>query len=549
MMSAAVREESRYAPRVCRTALARLLLHVDGKARTEHSSLWLACRTVLQEQEEWEELCDMACEDAEECCCQARVGLKSWLWFHRTACGRAGLVSSHTRRVGDATATPPWSAARIHKVLVALRRSAKNSCDGTIGAAARVSIAQRLTAVCSRSAGDQEEWEAGASGDVGRTKYSPFSRPWQGEWGAGAGVAIKGARFTAHADEERYDVWEEMEGLHTRDWVLRSELQLPWLVELFKQVGGRVFISLQWLRQAVEQDRRQAIRTMLRRDRVATLIASSGQQMALMQLGRRDGRQTSLTPWADPESDAIWAGRLSGLQIAVLMGFLPLGHPYRISLAMTDVQMAQLYGQGCLAPASDCVVRWCIKRGGLEGVIRTADVGSGAGTFMSAARLTIGKLMEYVFHVEPLELCRRAHRAAWRQEGGTSFLWADDPDTLVATVAMGRIDLWQYSFRCRPFSHANRQAWLSVERQDSARRAIQELIDVMAYVRQARPRFAIIENVAAIKYLTGGAVWRTILHVLTLAGDYVWFEQSFGAEELPSALSDRERMWMVGVAV
>ena len=76
MMSAAVREESRYAPRVCRTALARLLLHVDGKARTEHSSLWLACRTVLQEQEEWEELCDMACEDAEECCCKARVGLK-----------------------------------------------------------------------------------------------------------------------------------------------------------------------------------------------------------------------------------------------------------------------------------------------------------------------------------------------------------------------------------------------------------------------------------------------------------------------------------------
>ena len=49
--------------------------------------------------------------------------------------------------------------------------------------------------------------------------------------------------------------------------------------------------------------------------------------------------------------------------------------------------------------------------------------------------------------------------------------------------------------------------------------------------------------------MTGGAVWRTILHVLTLAGDYVWFEQSFGAEELPSALSDRERMWMVGVAV
>ena len=519
---------------------------IQSEAEANGQALWKCMRDVLQDQESWDERSRRACRSG-LCCNDAETALKSWLWFHRRSCGRLGMVSSLAREHADATRTTAWSSERLHVVLVALRRSAGKECTGRFGAGG-IDAAQQNTADCSPQT-EQELQELGLRGDIGRTEYSPFSVLWTGSWGEGEGVAMRSAKFTEHASDEPLDLWQELEGLHTRDWLVREELQVPWLVETLRSVGGRVIVSLQWLREAMQEERWGAIVTNMNRKRVPTMIASAGQQMAILQLSRRAGAERNSQPWMDPSADAIWAGRLSGLQGAVIGGFLPFGHPQRISLALTDVQMLQIYGQGCLAAASDCVVRWCAARGDFDrlSVVRTADVGSGAGTFMSACRLAIGRKMEYVFHVEPLKLCRKAHKAAWKGEGGVAFMWGDDLEAIDAMVLMGRLQIWQYSFRCRPFSHANRQAWLSEERQESARRSIQELASTLVYVRKARPQFVIIENVAAIAHLQGGAIWSTIRHVLQGAGEYEWFMQEFGAAELPEALCDRERMWIVGV--
>ena len=62
-------------------------------------------------------------------------------------------------------------------------------------------------------------------------------------------------------------------------------------------------------------------------------LAPPGQQMALLQLGRADGKQRSNRPWLDATADTIWSGRLSGLQVAVLLGFLPFGFAFKVSQA------------------------------------------------------------------------------------------------------------------------------------------------------------------------------------------------------------------------
>ena len=524
---------------------------VRRKAKAEGRAQWKVMRDLLQLQEQWSEVVMRTC-CVEQCCSDAGVAVLSWLNFHQRSAGRWGMVSRHSRAKADATRTRPWSAERVHVILVALRRSAGNSCTGLFGAGSEFVERHRFSAVCTPEAEmELEPVDSGVGGDVGRTEYSPFSVPWDGEWGAGQGVAVRQAAFTEFVSEEPRDLWEEIDGLHTRDWELRDEHQSAWFVELLRKVGGRAIASLQWIREALQEGRWQAIETMLARPRVATLIASAGQQMALLQLSSRNGSTESLQPWTDPLSTHVWSGRLSGLHGAVLGGFAPFGHPRRIAAVLTDVQMLQVYGQGCLACASDCVTRWCMAKGALDDLprIRTADVGSGAGTFMSACRLAIGKKMQYVFHVEPLKLCRKAHAAAWRGEGGVSFMWGDDPSAIDRMVLLGPVHIWQYSFRCRPFSHANRLAWLSESRQESARRAIQELIATLEYVRRARPAFVIIENVASIVHLTGGDVWATILHVLRGAGNYVWHVQEFGADLMPEAVCDRDRLWMVGVYV
>jgi hypothetical protein len=538
-------EASRYAPRICRTAQCMMLAILREDASSEDRQLIQELRLLLQDQERWDEWCERITTRM-TCCGNAVDAAKAWLWFYRRSVGRVQMVSCSARAADDPTRTAPWSNGRLHLVLCALRRSTLRLCNGK---AEPVPVAHALHATCVPCADEQ----CGEKGDVGRTEYGPSNKPWKGRWGEGDGVKIIPALFSKHASDTPLDMWEELHGLHTRDWCKRQEHQTARLVRLLRDVGGRVIVSLQWLRETLVEDRWTAIETQFGRKRVATVIASAGQQMALLQLGRADGTQNSNTPWVDAAADTIWSGRLSGLQVAVLLGFLPFGFAHKVSQAVTDVQMIGLFGQGCAASASDAVTRWCVERGGLQlGTIRTADVGSGAGTFMAAARLVIGKRMEYVFHVEPLELCRKAHKAAWHgiQQNGTavghSFMWGDDPAALEAMIALGHIDLWQYSFRCRPFSHANRQAWWSKERQESARRAIQELADTLEYARRAHPSYVIIENVASVTHLDGGAVWRTILSVLKRAGNYRWFRQDFGAGELPEALSDRDRMWLVG---
>ena len=529
--------------------MARLLDGVRVDSRAMGKAQWLIMRDLLQQQEHWGEVVARVCGDA-PCCNEAATAVFAWLRFHQRSAGRWGMVSDQTRSMADATRTRPWSAERVHVILVALRRSAGNACTGLFGSKCAFVQRHRFAAECTPEADlELEPVEPGVGGDVGRTDYSPFSVPWSGEWGEGEGVAVQQAAFTDHVSEEPRDLWEEIEGIHTRDWELRKEHQSTWFVTLLRRVGGRTIASLQWIREAMQEGKWGAIESMLSRPRVATLIASAGQQMALLQLSDRAGSTESAQPWTDPSSNHVWSGRLSGLHGAVLGGFAPYGHPRRIASVLTDVQMIQVYGQGCMACASDCVTRWCVAKGGLDELprVRTADVGSGAGTFMSACRLAIGKKMKYVFHVEPLKLCRKAHAAAWRGEEGVSFLWGDDPAAIDAMVRLGPVHLWQYSFRCRPFSHANRLAWWSESRQESARRAIQELIATLEYVRRARPMFVIIENVASIVHLTGGDVWATILHVLRGAGDYVWHVQEFGADLMPEAVCDRDRLWMVGV--
>jgi hypothetical protein len=280
---------SRYAPRMCRMVQAMFLLDMQSEADANDQTLWRCMHDVLQDQESWDERSRRACRSG-PCCNDAETARKSWLWFHRRSCGRLEMVSSLAREHADATRTTAWSSERLHVVLVALRRSAGKKCTGRFGAGG-IDASQQITADCSPQT-DQELQELGLRGDIGRTEYSPFSVPW----GEGEGVAMRSAKFTEHASSEPLDLWQELEGLHTRGWLVREELQVPWLVETLRSVGGRVIVSLQWLREAMQEERWGAIVTSMKLKRVPTMIASAGQQMAILQLGMRSGAERTSQP-------------------------------------------------------------------------------------------------------------------------------------------------------------------------------------------------------------------------------------------------------------
>eukprot|EP00966_Prymnesium_polylepis_P325042 7381039-Prymnesium_polylepis.1 len=123
-------DATRYAPRMCIMAQCMMVDTLRADAASESMQFAQELRAVLQEQERWDEWCARV-SSRSPCCSNAESAMKAWLWFHRRSVGRLRMVSSTARATDDPTRTAPWSSERLHLVLCALRRSAKQKCKGT----------------------------------------------------------------------------------------------------------------------------------------------------------------------------------------------------------------------------------------------------------------------------------------------------------------------------------------------------------------------------------------------------------------------------------
>ena len=149
--------------------------------------------------------------------------------------------------------------------------------------------------------------------------------------------------------------------------------------------------------------------------------------------------------------------------------------------------------------------------------------------FAAAAAKVFG--CHYLFGVEAQQSALRGHAACWDGGGYDGaefgqvehmFEWFDDPGTTRALCRLARLDIFQYSPRCSPFSKRSGKAWRQRKRQDEVRRAFYEMDRGLEYVRRARPLTIIIENVMELTTWGAGEAWAAFGRLLESLGAYEW---------------------------
>ena len=221
-----------------------------------------------------------------------------------------------------------------------------------------------------------------------------------------------------------------------------------------------------------------------------------------------------------------------------------------IQPAVSGAQLQSLIGQAYHRPSAQAVLKYALSHLQLPDSqsLRFADSGSGAGFFADVV-FQIRPDCEYIFAIEAVDICLRAHRRAH----GTRVQHVFDriETSIDAAAALGHVHLYQAFWGCAAFSDALRNKSLQKsseveDRRQYIERNLELLQESLRYVKLAQPDIVILENVASVLQPRLMSVFIRVETMLSALGDYIWTYQIICPHTHLDADLKRNRLWLVG---